>query len=63
MEKLTWLGVVVCLLHSATFSGLNLALLGLGRSQLEADAEGGNPAASRVHALLKDPNLLLTTIL
>ncbi len=62
-ELLTWLGIVVCLLHSATFSGLNLALLGLGRLQLEVEAEGGNAAANRVIALRRDSNFLLTTIL
>ncbi len=51
------------MLHSATFSGLNLALFGLGRLQLEVEAEGGNAAASRVIALRQDSNLLLTTIL
>ena len=63
MDVLTWLGVAVCLLHSATFSGLNLALFGLGRLQLEVEAEGGNSAASRVIALREDSNFLLTTIL
>ena len=63
MEILTWLGVGVCLLHSATFSGLNLALFGLGRLQLEIEAEGGNLAATKVIALRKDSNFLLTTIL
>lgn len=63
METLTWLGVAVCLLHSATFSGLNLALFGVGRLQLEVEAEGGNPAAEKVIALRRDSNFLLTTIL
>ncbi|MFT7486478.1 MAG: metal transporter CNNM [Candidatus Paceibacteria bacterium] len=63
MEILTWIGVGVCLLHSATFSGLNLALLGLSRLNLEVIAEGGNPAAKRVIDLRRDSNFLLTTIL
>lgn len=63
MEIWTWIGVVLCLLHSATFSGLNLAVLGLGRLQLEVEAEGGNEAAIRVIALRHDTNFLLTTIL
>ena len=62
-ETLTWIGVGVCLLHSATFSGLNLALLGLGRLRLEVEAEGGNKAAAKVIALRRDSNFLLTTIL
>jgi len=63
METLTWLGVAVCILHSATFSGLNLALFGLGRLQLEVEAEGGNAAAAKVIAFRDDANFLLTTIL
>ncbi len=63
MEILTWLGIAACLVHSATFSGLNLALFGLGRLQLEVEAEGGNDAAVKVIALRDDSNFLLTTIL
>ncbi|MCA8943315.1 MAG: DUF21 domain-containing protein [Planctomycetes bacterium] len=63
MQELTWIGVVVCLLHSATFSGLNLALFGLSRLQLEVEADGGNAAAKRVIAFRRDSNFLLTTIL
>ncbi len=62
-DVLTWIGIAVCLLHSATFSGLNLALFGLGRLQLEVEAEGGNKAAARVIGLRRDSNFLLTTIL
>jgi metal transporter CNNM len=63
MALWTWLGIVVCIVHSATFSGLNLALFGLGRLQLEVEAEGGNKAARKVIDLRQDSNLLLTTIL
>lgn len=63
METLTWLGVALCLLHSATFSGLNLAVFSLSRLQLEVESEGGNRAANRVIALRADSNFLLTTIL
>ena len=63
MQTLTWIGVGVCLLHSATFSGLNLALFGLSRLRLEVEAEGGHAAAARVIALRSDSNFLLTTIL
>lgn len=62
-DVLTWIGVGLCLLHSATFSGLNLALFGLSRLQLEVEAEGGNAAAKRVIGLRQDANFLLTTIL
>ena len=63
METATWIGVGLCLLHSAMFSGLNLALFGLSRLQLEVEAEGGSVAAVRVLALRTDSNFLLTTIL
>ena len=63
MHLLTWIGIGVCLLHSATFSGLNLSLLGLSRLNLEVIAEGGSTAAKRVIALRRDSNFLLTTIL
>lgn len=63
MEILTWIGVGLCLLHSATFSGLNLAIFGQSRLQLEVGAEGGNADAKRLLALRKDSNFLLTTIL
>jgi hypothetical protein len=45
------------------FSGLNLALMGLGRLRLEAEALGGNPSAAKVLALRQDSNFLLTTLL
>lgn len=63
MQTLTWIGVAVCLLHSAMFSGLNLALFGLGRLQLEVEAEGGNLEAQQVIGLRRNANLLLVTIL
>jgi len=34
-----WLGIVLCVVLSATFSGLNLAVFSLGRTHLEAAAE------------------------
>jgi metal transporter CNNM len=63
MEAWTWAGISLCLLHSAMFSGLNLALMGLGRLRLEAEALGGNPSAAKVLALRQDSNFLLTTLL
>ena len=63
MDTLTWVGIGACLLHSATFSGLNLALFGLSRLRLEVEAEGGSRAAKKLIALRKDANFLLTTIL
>ncbi|MFT6399958.1 MAG: CBS domain containing-hemolysin-like protein, partial [Bradymonadia bacterium] len=63
MHWLTWIGIGACLLHSATFSGLNLALLGGTRLRLEIEASSGNPDALAVLGLRKDYNRLLTTIL
>ncbi len=63
MEYLTWLGIFVCIVHSAMFSGCNLAFFSLGRLRLEAESERGNAAASKVLGLRKDANLLLCTIL
>lgn len=63
MIALTWVGIAACLCHSAMFSGLNLALFGVNRLQLEVELEGGNTAAARVIVLRRDANFLLTTIL
>lgn len=63
MDILIWAGIAVCIVHSAVFSGCNLAFFSLGRLRLEAEAEGGNKAASKVLALRQDSNLLLCTIL
>jgi hypothetical protein len=63
LESLTWLGIAACLVQSGLFSGLNLALLGLSRLQLEVEATSGNRAAERILALRQDSNFLLTTVL
>ncbi|MBT8079269.1 MAG: DUF21 domain-containing protein [Gammaproteobacteria bacterium] len=63
METLVWVGIFVCLCHSAMFSGLNLAFFSLSRLRLEAEAGAGNHAATRILALRKNSNRLLTTIL
>lgn len=63
MTALTWIGIGVCLAHSAVFSGLNLALLGLTRLRLEVEAGSGNHHAISILALRKDSHFLLTTIL
>lgn len=63
MDNIIWVGILVCLCHSAMFSGLNLAFFSLSRLRLEAEASTGNSSAARVLALRKDANFLLTTIL
>jgi hypothetical protein len=62
-ESLHWLGIVVCLMQSAIFSGLNLAVFSLSRLRLEAAAEAGDAAARRVLALRRNANFTLVTIL
>ncbi len=62
-DGLIWLGIAFCLMQSGLFSGLNLALLGLSRLQLEVESKSGSRAADRILALRKDSNFLLTTIL
>ncbi|MDX1482222.1 MAG: DUF21 domain-containing protein [Woeseiaceae bacterium] len=63
MDTLVWIGIFVCLCHSAMFSGLNLAFFSLSRLRLEAEAGTGNQAAARILGLRKNANFLLTTIL
>ena len=63
MILLTWIVIVVCILHSAIFSGLNLALFGLTRLRLEVEAGSGNIDAINILSLRKDSHYLLTTIL
>jgi metal transporter CNNM len=63
MDYFIWLGILVCITHSAMFSGCNLAFFSLGRLRLEAETERGNVSAAKVLNLRKDANLLLCTIL
>ena len=62
-EGLAWFGIIACLAQSGLFSGLNLALLGLSRLQLEVEAKAGSKSAIKILDLRKDSNFLLTTIL
>ena len=50
-------------MHSAMFSGANLAFFSLGRMRLEAEVEKGSQAALKILKLRNDSNLLLCTIL
>ena len=63
MSMIVWVGIVLCIVHSGMFSGLNLAFFSLGRLELEVEARKGNPRARTVLALRKDSNFLLVTIL
>lgn len=62
-DWLVWVGIGLCLIQSGLFSGLNLALLGLSRLQLEVESRSGSRAADRILALRRDSNFLLTTVL
>jgi metal transporter CNNM len=63
MENLVWIGILICVMHSAMFSGLNLAFFTLSRLRLEAEAATGNKVAAKILVLRRDGNFLLTTIL
>lgn len=58
-----WIGITVCLFHSAMFSGLNLGFFGLSRLKLEVQADIGNAEAERILNLRKDAHFLLSTLL
>jgi metal transporter CNNM len=63
MTTLTWIGICICVVHSAMFSGLNLALFSVTRLRLEVEVDAGNKAAEKVLRLRQDSHFLLTTIL
>lgn len=56
-------GILICLLQSAMFSGLNLGFFGLSRLKLEVQADIGNRDAERILYLRKDAHFLLATLL
>lgn len=60
---LVWLGIAICILHSAVFSGLNLAFFSMSRLQLEVEVKQGSEAAQRILVMREDANFLLATIL
>ena len=62
-DLLIWLGITFCISQSAMFSGLNIALIGIGRLRLEVEVSSGNKAAENILKLRQDANFLLTTIL
>jgi CBS domain containing-hemolysin-like protein len=63
IEIMTWIGIALCLSQSGIFSGLNLAMMGIGRLRLEVEASTGDPRAERVLRLRENYNFTLTTIL
>ena len=47
-ETIIWIGIAICIVHSAMFSGLNLAFFSLNRLQLEVLVVDGDRAAKNV---------------
>jgi metal transporter CNNM len=58
-----WLGVFACILQSALFAGLNLAVFSLSLLRLQVEADGGNKDAVKVLELRRNANQVLATII
>jgi Cyclin M transmembrane N-terminal domain len=58
-----WIGIAFCIIQSAIFSGLNLAIFSVSKLRLEVEAAGGNRDAVSLLGLRKDSNLTLSTVL
>ena len=58
-----WSGIVACIVQSALFSGLNLAVFSLALLRLQIEADGRNADAAKVLELRKDTNQLLATVI
>jgi metal transporter CNNM len=57
-----WLAIIVCVVQSALFAGLNLAVFSLSQLRLQLEADGGNADAARVLDLRKNSNQVATVI-
>jgi hypothetical protein len=57
-----WLGITACVVQSALFSGLILAVFSLSQLRQQLEADGGNADAARVLELRKDSNGVLATV-
>jgi metal transporter CNNM len=58
-----WIGIVLCIVQSAFFSGLNLAVFNVSQLQLQIEADAGNADAARVLELRKNSNEVLATVI
>jgi hypothetical protein len=58
-----WLVIAACILQSAIFAGLNLAIFSLSQLRLQLKTDAGNADAARVLQLRKDSNEVLTTVI
>lgn len=63
MNSYVWLGIILCLVQSAIFSGLTIGLFGLSLLRLEVQAEMRNEKAIKILELRKDAHFLLATLL
>src|SRR6201999_2566358 len=57
-----WLGVFACIVQSALFAGLNLAVFSLSLLRLQVEADGGNKDAVKVLELRHNANQVLATV-
>ena len=58
-----WLGVFACIIQSALFAGLNLAVFSLSLLRLQVEADGGNKDAIKVLELRHNANQVLATVI
>ena len=58
-----WLGVFACIIQSALFAGLNLAVFSLSLLRLQVEADGGNNDAVKVLELRQNANQVLATVI
>lgn len=58
-----WVGIIVCVVQSALFAGLNLAVFSLSQLRLQLEADGGNADAMRVLDLRRNSNQVLATVI
>src|ERR1700678_3998942 len=58
-----WLGIVACIVQSALFAGLNLAVFSLRQLRLQLEADGGDADAAKVLELRKNSNQVLATVI
>ena len=58
-----WLGIIACIVQSALFAGLTLAIFSLSQLRLQLETDGGNADAARVLELRKNSNQILATVI
>jgi metal transporter CNNM len=58
-----WLGIIACVIQSALFAGLTLAIFSLSQLRLQLEADAGNVDAARVLELRKNSNQILATVI